>query len=157
MLTNLNSLVWADADHTKINLRGTHAQFGEIPFSADPNDSEAHGRDLFARAVAGEFGPVAEYVAPVKSSDQLRAEAKAARAIAVAAIIVTTSTGKTFDGDETSQTRMARAIIGMQVANAPTITWTLANNSIVDVTVAELTEALILAGQQQAVLWPIPE
>lgn len=94
---------------------------------------------------------------PVKTPQQLRAEARAARTVAVAAITVTTSTGKVFDGDEISQTRMARAIIGLQAAGVPTITWTLANNSITAVTLAELTEALILAGQRQAELWPIPE
>lgn len=36
----------------------------EVSFCASPNDSEAHGRDLFARAIAGEFGPIAAYVAP---------------------------------------------------------------------------------------------
>lgn len=86
-----------------------------------------------------------------------RDEARAARTAAVAAITITTSTGKVFDGDETSQTRMARAIIGLQAAGVGTISWTLANNQSVTVTVAELTEALILAGQQQAALWPIPE
>lgn len=84
-----------------------------------------------------------------------RESAKASRAKAVAAIKVTTTSGKEFDGDETSQTRMARAIIGMQAANVTTITWTLADNTVVDVTLAELTEALILAGSEQAALWPI--
>jgi len=92
---------------------------------------------------------------PPPSVQQLRATAKAARAVAVAAITVTVG-DKTFDGDETSQTRMARAIIGMQAANAPTINWTLANNVSTPVTVAELTEALILSGQRQAELWPLP-
>jgi hypothetical protein len=37
---------------------------GEVPFTASPNDPEAHGRELHARALAGEFGPIAAYVAP---------------------------------------------------------------------------------------------
>lgn len=36
----------------------------EVPFSASPTDSEQHGRDLFARAIAGDFGVIAPYVAP---------------------------------------------------------------------------------------------
>jgi hypothetical protein len=36
----------------------------EVPFVATPNDTEAHGRELFARATAGEFGPIAAYTAP---------------------------------------------------------------------------------------------
>lgn len=86
-----------------------------------------------------------------------RAQAKAARAAAVQAITVTTATGKEFDGDETSQGRMARAIIGMQAAAAESITWVLADNTPATVTLAELTEALVLAGQQQAALWVLPE
>ena len=32
---------------------------GITPFTASPNDVEAHGRELFERAAAGDFGPVA--------------------------------------------------------------------------------------------------
>lgn len=84
-----------------------------------------------------------------------REQLKAERAVAVAAITATVTSGKTFDGDEESQTRMARAIIGMQAAGVSTIDWTLADNSSTSVTLADLTEALILSGQQQAALWPI--
>ena len=85
---------------------------------------------------------------------RLREEAKQARQQAVDTITVTVN-GKVFDGDETSQTRMSRAIIGMQAANVGTITWTLADNTVTEVTLAEITEAMILAGQRQAELWPI--
>ena len=38
---------------------------GEIyPFCAMPIDVEAHGREVYARAVAGEFGQITPYVAP---------------------------------------------------------------------------------------------
>lgn len=87
--------------------------------------------------------------------EQVRANAKLAREAAVSAIKVTTSTGKQFDGDEVSQGRMARAVIGLQAANVPTITWVLANNTPAEVTLAELTEALVLAGQAQAAIWII--
>lgn len=86
-----------------------------------------------------------------------REAAKAARQAAVDAIRVTTSTGRTFDGDETSQTRMSRALIGMQAADIPAIVWTLADNTQADVSAAELTEALLLAGQEQARLWSLDQ
>jgi hypothetical protein len=35
-----------------------------VPFTATPDDPEPMGRELFAAAVAGEFGPVGEYVPP---------------------------------------------------------------------------------------------
>lgn len=82
--------------------------------------------------------------------------AKQARAVAVAAITVTTAAGNTFNGDEISQDRMSRAIIALGTGLAPSVTWVLADNSTVDATAAELTEALVLAGQAQAAIWVIP-
>ena len=37
---------------------------GIVPFGASPNDVEAYGRELHARALTGDFGPIAAYVAP---------------------------------------------------------------------------------------------
>lgn len=83
-----------------------------------------------------------------------RNNAKQVRQAAVDAITVTVN-GKVFDGDETSQTRMTRAIIGMQATGQPSITWVLADNTETQATLAELTEALCLAGARQAELWVI--
>lgn len=94
---------------------------------------------------------------PVPPQPKTREQLKAERDAAVADIVVTTSTGKEFNGDETSQTRMSRAIVGMQAAGATTITWVLANNVATEVTLAELSEALVLSGQAQAAIWVIPE
>lgn len=85
-----------------------------------------------------------------------RDELKAQRDAAVAAIKVTTQAGNTFDGDETSQDRMARAVVAMGAAPAgSTVNWVLADNSVIDATQEELTEALLLAGTAQAALWVI--
>ena len=84
-----------------------------------------------------------------------REQAKAQRQAAVDAIKVTTQAGHTFDGDETSQTRMTRAVLAMQATGAPSVTWVLANNTVIQATVPELTEALALAGAEQARLWVI--
>ena len=42
-----------------------------MPFTASPDDVEPHGREIYARAVAGEFGVVAPYVAPVSANQPL--------------------------------------------------------------------------------------
>ncbi len=84
-----------------------------------------------------------------------REHAKAQRQAAVDAIKVTTQAGNTFDGDETSQTRMTRAVLAMQATGAPSVTWVLADNTVIQATVQELTEALALAGAEQARLWVI--
>lgn len=55
--------VWANAEHTMIDLIVKFKHINqELAFTAVPDDSEAHGREIFADAVAGEYGPVAEYV-----------------------------------------------------------------------------------------------
>lgn len=85
----------------------------------------------------------------------VRAEAKRLRATAVEAITVTTAAGNTFDGDEISQGRMSRAIIGLSTGLVPTVTWVLHNNTTIEATSVELTEALVLAGQAQSAIWVI--
>lgn len=76
---------------------------------------------------------------------------KQSRASAVERIVVTTSTGKKFDGDEASQDRMARAVaVGVPGQNTR---WKLATNNWAQVTYEELKEALQLAGAEQTIIW----
>lgn len=96
------------------------------------------------------------FTAPEKTPEQLREEAKAVRAAAVKAITVTTTAGNTFDGDEISQTRMSRAILVLSTGAAASVPWVIANNTVIQATAAELTEALALAGAEQARLWALP-
>lgn len=65
-LTSLTNPRWVDAEHTAIDCEITTSQFGDevLPFTASANDVEEHGRNIFAAIVAGEYGPIAEYVAP---------------------------------------------------------------------------------------------
>ena len=56
---------WVNAEHTMIDLTIKWDRFPqEFPFTASPDDCEAHGRAIFEQAAAGAFGEVAEYVAP---------------------------------------------------------------------------------------------
>ena len=80
------------------------------------------------------------------------ADAKKARDAAVAKIKVTVN-GKTFDGDEVSQSRLARAITAAEAQGIAAQSWKLADNTWVDVTVVELKQALAAAFQAQSVLW----
>ena len=70
--------------------------------------------------------------------------------------LTVTIDGMVFDGDEVSQTRMARAIVVMQAASVPTISWVLHDNTVATVTVTQLTQALAAAGAEQARLWVLP-
>jgi hypothetical protein len=103
-------------------------------------------------------GTVEPWTGPMPTPDPpalTRAQLKAQRAEAVANIKVTTAAGNTFDGDEESQGRMARAIVALSTGLAPSVNWVLADNSVIAATVDELTEALVLAGMAQAAIWVI--
>ena len=65
---------------------------------------------------------------------------KVDKLLSIRNIVVTTSSGKSFDGDEDSQNRIIRALNRTDA----TIKWKLANNTISDVTIYELQEALDL-------------
>ncbi|AZD46690.1 tail fiber assembly protein [Pseudomonas chlororaphis] len=66
---------WNDVAHTTLNLyvtfEDTKDSLGEIIFTASPNDPESHGRDLFDRAMALEFGDIAEPGVDVIKSNML--------------------------------------------------------------------------------------
>lgn len=66
VLTSLNNPRWANAEHTRIDCEITTSQFGDeiLPFTADQNDVEPHGRAIFQSIVDGAYGPIAEYVPP---------------------------------------------------------------------------------------------
>ena len=71
----------------------------------------------------------------------------------VATILVTTISGKVFDGDEKSQDRMVRAIQVAAITGLTETQWKLADNSRVMVTLDELKEALALSGQEMSRIW----
>jgi len=67
MLTIQSALnpVWANLENTQITLDVKFEEFQEIlPFTADPLDPMEYGVELYNRAKAGEFGIIADYVAP---------------------------------------------------------------------------------------------
>jgi hypothetical protein len=84
-----------------------------------------------------------------------RDDLKAQRQAAVNAITVIVN-GKVFDGDETSQERMARALRVSDITGQTSCTWVLHDNTPVMVTRDELAQALSLSMQAQANLWVIP-
>ena len=73
--------VWANAEQTVIDLTiKWDAIDEELPFSASLNDPEAHGRAIYEAATAGQFGVVADYVAPPSPTpEQVEEQIDAAR------------------------------------------------------------------------------
>lgn len=57
--------VYANAEGTCISLQVKFEEFADVmPFGATPYDPMPYGVELYNRAIAGEFGPIAPYVAP---------------------------------------------------------------------------------------------
>jgi predicted metal-binding protein len=72
--------VWANAEHTMIDLTIKWVEIDEeLPFTASPDDTEDHGRAIFAAAVAGEYGAVAEFVPYVPTQEEKAAAIRAER------------------------------------------------------------------------------
>jgi hypothetical protein len=57
--------IYTSEDGQTIDLRVKFYEFAEeVPFGATPFDPMPHGIELYNRAKAGEFGPIAPYVSP---------------------------------------------------------------------------------------------
>ena len=72
-LVGAKNPVWANEEQTLIQLDCKFSHYasigitendGYLSFMADPNDTEAHGRQIYANAVNGDYGTVGAYVAP---------------------------------------------------------------------------------------------
>ena len=72
-LTSLKNPRWVNAEHTAIDCEITTSQFGDevLPFTADPNDVEEHGRKIFADILAGKYGEIKEFVEKPKDIQQI--------------------------------------------------------------------------------------
>ena len=82
---------------------------------------------------------------------QAREQFKADRARKVSEIVVTISSGKSFDGHEEAQGRMGRALLALPPDNV--LQWILADDTVVLITEAELKEALRMSVITQSLLW----
>jgi hypothetical protein len=71
---------WVNAAQTVIECVVTFAQHGEAPFAACAADTTAHGREIFERLVAGDFGPIQGYTPPAAPSHEALVAATVAKA-----------------------------------------------------------------------------
>jgi hypothetical protein len=64
--------VYVVEDGSRIDLLVMFEEFPneEMPFTAAPNDPMPYGVELYNRAQAGDFGPVAPYVAPQEPNNE---------------------------------------------------------------------------------------
>ncbi len=158
-MLEVRNLVWDSPEHTSFSGEIYHSSYGWIPYGFSAEDTGI-GAEIWANRDSYQ---IADYVAiPMTEEEkqaQALAQAKRERAEAVSKITVEVD-GKTFDGDETAQTRMGRTIaaavaLGVDLTKEKR-TWVLADNSVAEVTIAQLAEALRLAGDAQTALWTVP-
>lgn len=62
--TSVTNLSWANSEQTVLNATVNFAGLGEVPFSTSADELTPHGQRIWNDAVAGDFGPIAEYEAP---------------------------------------------------------------------------------------------
>ena len=64
--TQVTNPQWANAEHTAINCNVDFDDLKEelVPFTAVASGDYEHSHQIFAECVAGQYGQVAEYVAP---------------------------------------------------------------------------------------------
>ena len=78
--TQVLNPTWANAEHTAINCDVDFDDLREefVPFTAVASNDYDHAHEIFARCVAGDWGPVAEYIPPppyVPTADENKATA----------------------------------------------------------------------------------
>jgi hypothetical protein len=58
--------VWANEEHTLIDCEVDFGHLDDdfVPFTADPNDVMEYSKTIFDECVEGQYGAIAEYVAP---------------------------------------------------------------------------------------------
>ena len=58
--------IWANAEHTCIDCEVDFGHLNEdfVPFTANPTDVMEYSKTIFDECVAGQYGEIAEYVAP---------------------------------------------------------------------------------------------
>ena len=56
-----------------IDIEIEHPTYGWLPFTASPDDSETLGRELHAAALAGKFGAISAYIAPIPTAEEQKA------------------------------------------------------------------------------------
>ena len=114
---------------------GVEAPNGSVEVAQPPE----HGLDIWTGSA---------WVKPLPTAEQLAIEAKQAKELALEALVVTTSSGKVFQGNETARVNMLSAITSAALIGQTSANWKLADNTTALVTLNEVKEALALSIQR---------
>jgi hypothetical protein len=65
IILNLTNPIYSSPDGSTIDCMLELDSFPEpIPFTANPNDIEEHGRLIYADIISGKYGPISAYIPP---------------------------------------------------------------------------------------------
>ena len=142
-----------------VDLEIEHSVYGWVPFHAVENDSEAHGRELYQRAMAGDFGPVSPYFEPELTLAQIALEKMAALQaekvrIRDGGVVVD---GTLFDTDESAMSAYTRTMLFLfsQNPTASIANWKASTGAWVTMTLPLLSSLVpvIAANETAAFAW----
>ncbi|MEG2039678.1 MAG: hypothetical protein RR068_01015 [Hafnia sp.] len=86
--SNIKNMNFVNEEQSAINLIADIDGVGEeLPFTANSTDVMDYGRELYQRAINGDFGEIVEYVAPVEveSKPLLKATGKTVQELSIEA------------------------------------------------------------------------
>ena len=81
-INNVRNPKWINAEHTLLNCEVDFDELDEeyVEFTANPNDIEEHGKQIYADCVAGNYGEIEEFdVAAFEAQQQAITDAEAKR------------------------------------------------------------------------------
>ena len=76
MITDIKNPRWVDDEKTKIIVDCKLADGEEVTFVASPNDCTDYGPEIYQDCIDGKYGPIAEFSAPEKTTEELEGLAK---------------------------------------------------------------------------------
>ena len=123
--------------HGTVDMEIDHPQYGWIPFTANPNDTEQLGVDLYNAAIAGTLGTIAPYVqslADAQAQQLTLMDSSYASAVTAPIAYMTT----TFQADQASQDLIASVLTAAGGALPEGFAWYDVNNAPVTMTFADL-------------------
>ncbi len=139
---------YANAAQTLINADVNFEGIGAVSFTASPNDSEVHGRTVFAGLISGSYGPIAAFIGPTLAQAQVTQITTLEAAYTATIQLPVAYMATTFQADSSSQDVLAKCLVAGSVPAG--FYWLDATNAQVQMTFAQLqglAGAMLVQGQ----------
>ena len=124
---------WGDVGQTMVDLEVDFDELDEVyvVFTAKPTDPESWGRDLYQRAIDGEFGTIGDYAppeAPEPETAVISLRNKRNAKLAETDYIEIPSKWNTLTAEKQAEWTAYRNALRDVPANNPNVSWTLTEN-----------------------------